>query len=123
MKVPVGVSALVFMVNCWDEFALTVKGKVGLVVAPAGKPEIATDTRPVKPFVPTTEIVMGALPHPCIALTVPGESEIVKSGEAVGGVFGAEGDLPGVPQAARQAVAKTKILNMTRRFIAEHLEN
>jgi hypothetical protein len=100
-KVPIGVAEPSLTVTCCEEFALTVRGNGGVVLAPSGKPEIATETDPVKPFAPATETVIAPLEHPCIALMEDGEAEMVKSG---GGLFGADGALPGLQlQKTRQA--------------------
>jgi hypothetical protein len=71
-------------VNCCGEFGLTVSGDAGLVVAPAGNPDIATDTVPEKPLKPLTETVIGELVAPWTTESEVVESERLKSGAGGG---------------------------------------
>ena len=72
--------------TCWLLFAGRVKGRAGDVVAPAGKPEMATVTESEKPFSAAVETVKAELELPATAVIVPGETLMVKSlGPGLGG--------------------------------------
>ena len=64
----------------WAElFALMVTGHDGEHVTPAGNPLIPTETAPVKPFTPVTEIVTGVLVVPICVLNDTGATVMEKS--------------------------------------------
>jgi hypothetical protein len=76
---PAAAFAGTLTVNCCGEMALTLRGNVGVVVAPAGRPLIVTDTMPAKPFTATTETVTGKLVSPCATLRALDERASLKS--------------------------------------------
>jgi hypothetical protein len=100
-------------VNGCGELALTLRGNAELVVAPAGRPEIVTDTVPVKPFAATTETVMGELVAPWTTLREVGETERRKS--AAGGGGGGLKLPPPLPQPATR-IAPHEAASMIRRM-------
>ena len=68
-EIPAALEGGTSMTNDWLAPSATVKGLTGWVVAPAGKPESVTDTEPVNPFRPTTEIEMFDVEFPEMTLS------------------------------------------------------
>jgi hypothetical protein len=77
-------------VNVWEEFAKTVIGDAGMVLVPAGKPDIDIEADSLNPFDPTIDTVTGTLVLPCTMLTEVEEkgdvTDTEKSGAGGGGV-------------------------------------
>jgi hypothetical protein len=87
---PTGVSEEDATVNVWEEFAKTVIGDAGMVLVPAGKPDIDIETDSLNPFDPTVATINGTLVLPCTMLTEVEEkgdvTDTEKSGAGGGGV-------------------------------------
>lgn len=66
-------------VTVWFLLTGMLKGDAGLVVAPAGKPEIATVTVPVNPFALVVDTVNFELELPACVVIVAGDTLIAKS--------------------------------------------
>jgi hypothetical protein len=108
-EVPTVAFAGTVTVNCCGEPALTVSGNAGLVVAPAGSPEMVTETEPVKPFAATTERVIGELVAPWMTLTELDEAERLKSPVGGGG-----GELEPPPPQPPMRIAPNQAASINR---------
>jgi hypothetical protein len=82
---PVGVESTVVIVNDCGALAVTLSGEDGFVVAPAGNPDMATDTLPANPLTGLIDTVAELLVPPAMALSDAGATEIAKSGAGGGG--------------------------------------
>lgn len=77
------------------------KGEAGEVLAPLGKPEIATETKPLKPFTAVIDVLNVEGADPAFIVSDGGETAMLKSGlEVTVRVRDAECDIcPEVPVA------------------------